>query len=197
MGPGGAEVDFWVFLVAFHWCIGPGGDEVAFWVFLVAFHRRMGPGGAEVDFWVFLVAFHWCIGPGGDEVAFWVFLVAFHRWMGPGGDEVDFWVFAGVQAGVPPVVLRRSLYTIYSTCLPQYNVVRPGASSHCERRPYHLRRAVRACCLRFRVVCVVCVISSVVCLVCVVLFPKLSTQRAMRISCPRSARCITAFHARS
>jgi hypothetical protein len=67
--------------------------------------------------------------------------------MGPGGDEVDFWVFAGVPAGVPPVVLRRSLYVIYSTCLPPYNVVRPGASSHCERRPCHLRLCVcRPCC---------------------------------------------------
>jgi hypothetical protein len=59
------------------------------------------------------------------------FLVAFHRWMGPGGDELDYWVFAGVQAGVPPFVLRWSLYVIYSTCLPPYNVVRPGASCHC------------------------------------------------------------------
>jgi hypothetical protein len=76
------------------------------------------------------------------------FLVAFHRWMGQaGGDELDCWVFAGVQAGVPPVVLRRSLYVIYSTCLPPYNVVRPGASSHCERRPCHLRLCVcRPCC---------------------------------------------------
>jgi hypothetical protein len=55
--------------------------------------------------------------------------------------------FAGVRAGVPPVVLRWSLYTIYSTCLPPYNVVRPGASSHCERRPRHLRLCVcRLCC---------------------------------------------------
>jgi hypothetical protein len=64
--------------------------------------------------------------------------------MGPGGDGLDCWVFAGVQAGVLPVVLRRSLYVIYSTCLPPYNVVRPGASSHCERRPRHLRLCV--CC---------------------------------------------------
>jgi hypothetical protein len=107
--------------------------------------------------------------------------------------------FAGVRAGVPPVVLMRSLYTIYSTCLPPYNVVRPGASSHCERRPRHLRLC--ACCLRFRVMCVVCVsacwISSVVCVVCVVRFPTLPTRRAMRTLCPRSARCITACHART
>jgi hypothetical protein len=63
------------------------------------------------------------------------------------GDGLDRWVFAGVQAGVPPVVLRRSLYVIYSTCLPPYNVVRPGASSHCERRPCHLQLCVcRPCC---------------------------------------------------
>jgi hypothetical protein len=75
------------------------------------------------------------------------FLVAFHRWMGPSGDELDCWVFAGVQVGVPPVVLRRSLYVIDSTCLPPYNVVRPGASSHCEHRPCHLRLYVcRPCC---------------------------------------------------
>jgi hypothetical protein len=47
--------------------------------------------------------------------------------------------------------------------------------------------AVRACCLRFRVVCVVCVsacwISNVVCVVCVVRFPTLPTRRAMRTSC--------------
>jgi hypothetical protein len=39
---------------------------------------------------------------------------------------------------VPPVVLRRSLYTISSTCLPPYYVVCPGASCHCVRRPRHL-----------------------------------------------------------
>jgi hypothetical protein len=62
-------------------------------------------------------------------------------------------------------------------------------------------RVVRACCVRFRVVCVVCVsacwISNVVCVVCVVRFPTLPTRRAMRTSCPRSARCITACHART
>jgi hypothetical protein len=110
-------------------------------------------------------------------------LVAFHRWIGPGGDELDCWVFAGIPAGVLPVVLRRSLYIIDLT---PYNVVRPGASSHCERRP----RAVGACYLRYRVVCVVCV-------VCVVRFPTLPTRRAMRTSCPRSARCITACYART
>jgi uncharacterized protein (DUF486 family) len=61
--------------------------------------------------------------------------------------------------------------------------------------------AVRSCCLRFRVVCGVCVsacwISSVVCVVCVVRFPTLPTRRAMRTSCPRSARCITECHART
>jgi hypothetical protein len=112
------------------------------------------------------------------------------------------WISGFLLAGVPPGVLRRSLYVIYSTCLPPYNVVRPGASSHCEVGPAicgyaYAARAVHVCCLRFRVVCVVCVISSVVCVVCVVLFPKLSTRRAMRISCPRSARCITAWHTRS
>jgi hypothetical protein len=96
------------------------------------------------------------MGPGADEVDFWVFLVAFRRWIGPGGDEFDCWVCAGeefvccVYAGVPavvlPVVLRRSLYVIYSTCLPPYNVVRPGASCHCERWLH----AVRVCFLAFR-----------------------------------------------
>jgi hypothetical protein len=38
MGPGGDEVDFWVFLVAFHWWIGPGGGELNYWV-LRAFRR--------------------------------------------------------------------------------------------------------------------------------------------------------------
>jgi hypothetical protein len=126
------------------------------------------------------------------------FLRAFRRVCRGGDDEVDFWGFAGVPAGVPPVVLRRSLYVIYSTCLPPYNVVRPGASSHCERSA---ACAVRVCCLRFRVVCVVCVsacwISNVVCVVCVVRFPTLPTRRAMRTSCPRCARCITACHART
>jgi hypothetical protein len=89
----------------------------------------MGPGGDEVDFWVFLVAFHRWMGPGGDEVDFWVFFwVAFHRWIGLGGDELGCWVFAGVQAGVPPIVLRRSLYVIYSTptsiqCRPSWSIV--------------------------------------------------------------------------
>jgi hypothetical protein len=104
------------------------------------------------------------------------FLRAFRR-VCRGGDEVDFWGFAGVPAGVPPVVLRGSLYVIYSTCLPPYNVVRPGASSHCERRPRHY--ACAACvsewCAWFPW------ISSVVCVVCVVRFPTIA--RACHAAC--------------
>jgi hypothetical protein len=87
------------------------------------------------------------MGLGGDSVDFWVFLVAFHRCIGLGGYEVDFWVFAGIQVCLPPVVLRRSLYVIYSTCLRPHNVIHPGASCHCECRHPHLTlgtaRAVR------------------------------------------------------
>jgi hypothetical protein len=113
------------------WIEGRGG--------LVAFHRWIGPGGAQVDFWVFLVASHRWIGPGGAEVDFWVFLVAFHRWMGPGGDWLNRWVFAGVQAGVPPVVLRRSLYVIYSTCLPTYNVTVSPITRSAVSPTHHIR----------------------------------------------------------
>jgi hypothetical protein len=83
-------------------------------------------------------------------------LVSFNRWIGPCGDAFDCWVFAAdafdcwVHAGVPAVVLvvvlRRSLYVIYSTCLPPYDVVSAGASCHCER----CLHAVRACFLAFR-----------------------------------------------
>jgi hypothetical protein len=55
-------------------------------------------------------------------------------------------------------------------------------------------RAVRVCCLRFRVVCVVCLRNSEVCVVCVVRFPTLPTIACAWISCPRSALCITACH---
>jgi hypothetical protein len=74
------------------------------------------------------------------------FLRAFRR-VCRDGDEADFWGFAGVPAGVPPVVLRRSLYVIYSTCLPPYNVVRPGASCHCDRCFCHSPYAVPAACI--------------------------------------------------
>jgi hypothetical protein len=85
------------------------------------------------------------------------FLQAFRR-VCHGGDEVDFWVFAAVPAGVPrrcrgrflgfcgrsggcaAGCFGRSLYAIYSTCLPAYNVVRPGASSHCGRRLFGAMR---------------------------------------------------------
>jgi hypothetical protein len=67
------------------------------------------------------------------------FLRAFRR-VCRDGDEADFWVFAGVPAGVPPVVLRRSLYVIYSMCLSPYNVVRRGTSCHCERRKFGAMR---------------------------------------------------------
>jgi hypothetical protein len=69
------------------------------------------------------------------------FLRAFRR-VCRDGDEADFWVFAGVPAGVPPVVLRRSLYVIYSMCLSPYNVVRRGASCHCERRKFGAMRVL-------------------------------------------------------
>jgi hypothetical protein len=128
------------------------------------------------------------MGPGDDGLNFWVFMVAFHRWIGPGGAEFDCWVYAGeafvcwVYAGVPavvlPVVLRRSLYVIYSTCLPSYNVVRPGASCHCECSVH----AERACFLAFR-------------RALPGLLGALPTQLAMRVSLPRSARCVAAWHA--
>jgi uncharacterized protein (DUF486 family) len=90
-------------------------------------------------------------------------------------------------------IRRAYLHTTSSVLVHRATVsVGPAICSYA-----YAARAVCACCLRFRVVCVVCVISSVVCVVCVVLFPKLSTRRAMRISCPRSARCITAWHTRS
>jgi hypothetical protein len=45
---------------------------------------------------------------------------------------------------VPP---RRSLCVIYSTCLPPYNVVRPGASCHCDRCFCHSPYTVPAACI--------------------------------------------------
>jgi hypothetical protein len=70
-----------------------------------------------------------------------------------------------------------------------------------HRATVYSARAVDACGQRIGVICMVCVsacwISSVVCVVCVVRFPTLPTRRAIRTSCPRSARCITACHART
>jgi hypothetical protein len=59
---------------------------------------------------------------------------------------------------VPPVVLRRSLYVIYSMCLSPYNVVRRGTSCHCERRKFGAMRvlSVLSFCQRLRSVRTLC-----------------------------------------